>query len=53
MNEKKPLKICIIKDREIIGLDDYIYHDTYCYTVECTSSHGEVYQINIKVSLYF
>jgi CRP-like cAMP-binding protein len=50
MNEKKALKVCIAKEREVVGLSDFIFQDTYCFTVECTSSEGEVYQIASNVS---
>jgi hypothetical protein len=49
MSEKKSLKICIAKEREIIGLNDFVIQDTYSFTVVCTSSEGEVYQISIPV----
>jgi hypothetical protein len=49
MNEKKALKVCIAKEREVVGLNDFIYQDSFCFTVECTSSEGEVYQIAINV----
>jgi CRP-like cAMP-binding protein len=42
LNEKKYTKICIVKEREILGLDDYIFQDKYSFTVECLSNKGVV-----------
>jgi CRP-like cAMP-binding protein len=48
MNEKKFTKICIVKDREILGLDDYIYQDRYSFTVQCVSTKGVVLVLDRK-----
>jgi CRP-like cAMP-binding protein len=49
MHEKKALKICIVKEREVIGLEDLVCQDTYGFSVECTSSEGEVFKITTQV----
>jgi CRP-like cAMP-binding protein len=48
MNEKKHTKICIVKEREILGLDDYLFDDRYSFTVECVSTKGAIVTLDRK-----
>ena len=48
-SERKYNKLAIIKDYDIIGLDDSIINNNYSFTVECTSNTAEYYRIHINV----
>ncbi len=44
-NEKVLMKLCIIKNNDIVGLDDCIIDDKNIFTVECISYKGEYFKI--------
>lgn len=49
MTEKKLAKICIIKDKDIIGLDDMLFGDKSIFTIEVISQKAEVFELKNKV----
>jgi hypothetical protein len=50
LNEKKFTRISIIKDKDMIGLDDFIWDNKYGYTVEVISNKAEIICLNKKVN---
>jgi CRP-like cAMP-binding protein len=49
MSEKKSIRLSIIKNSDVIGLNDAIYKDKYLYNVECVSVKGEVFEMKSKI----
>jgi hypothetical protein len=53
LKEKKVTKLLLIKDKDVIGLDDCLYNGKYTFTVELVSVKGEMYRIKRKVWCVF
>lgn len=49
MGEKKSSRLFIIKNSDVIGLNDAIYKEKYLYNVECVSVTGEVFEMKSKI----
>jgi CRP-like cAMP-binding protein len=52
MHTKKFNKLVIIKDKDVVGLDDCLCKGKYIYTVELISSKGEVFKIKRNVFIF-
>ena len=46
------MKLAIIKNFDIVGLDDCVYNGKNLFSIECISLKGEYYKINIDVEFY-
>jgi CRP-like cAMP-binding protein len=46
--QKKSIRISIIKGRDIIGFEDFLSEGKSLFTVECTSTKGEAFQLETK-----
>ncbi len=51
--EKRVSNLSIQQQRDIIGLDDYIYEGKYAFTVENKLNRSEYWSIQKRVSLIF
>jgi hypothetical protein len=49
MHAKRITRILIVKDKDVIGLDDCISGDRYAFSVELVSTKGELYRIKRNV----
>lgn len=47
-HEKKTIRIAIIKEKEAVGLDDFIYENNIICNVQCISNNGEAFKIERK-----
>jgi hypothetical protein len=52
MNAKKLAKLVVIREGEVIGLDDCVFNGKYAFTVELISSKGEIFKIKRNVTPY-
>lgn len=52
MNEKRNIRVAIIKNIDVIGLDDCIYDKKNYFTLECVSQKGEFFRIEHNVNLF-
>jgi hypothetical protein len=46
------MKLVIIKNYDIVGLDDCVYNGKNLFSIECISLKGEYYKINIDVIIF-
>ena len=49
MNQKNEFKVSIIKNFDVLGLDDTLYDKNYVFTVQCISPKAEYFKIDHKV----
>ena len=48
-NKKLNIKFCVLKDKEILGLDDLTVNDSYLFDSKCVSQKAEVYELNSNI----
>ena len=48
-NKKLNIKFCVLKDKEILGLDDLTVNDSYLFDCKCVSQKAEVYELNSNI----
>lgn len=53
MTEKMTVRLAIIKNFDIVGLEDSRFEDKYMFSVECISHKGEFFKIDNHVILIF
>jgi len=49
MTEKKQIRICIIKNFDIIGFEESVFDNKFIFSVESLSDKGEFFKINKEV----
>jgi len=49
--ERKKILVSIIKEKDIIGLNDYMLNGKLLFNVECRSSKGQYFSIDTKVTI--
>jgi hypothetical protein len=52
MHTKKLNKLVVIRDRDILGLNDSIFNGKNAFTIELISSKGEIFRIKRQVVLF-
>ena len=48
-NKKLNIKFCVLKDKEIMGLDDLSLNNLYLFDCKCVSQKVEIYELNFNV----
>ena len=51
MNERRNIRLSIVRNVDVIGLDDCILDGKNLFTVTCVSNKGEYFKIEYDVSL--
>ena len=51
LHEKKQFKVSIVKEKDVIGLDEFILKEKYIFSVKCISIDAEYFSIEKKVSI--
>jgi hypothetical protein len=52
MKKKRLTRLLVIKDKDVIGLDDCLYNGKYAFTVELVSTKGELFRIKRNVKIF-
>jgi len=50
LNEKNKFQVSIVKEKDVVGLDEYIINEKYLFSVECISVDSEYFAIEKNVS---